>query len=366
MESVDCVVVGAGVIGLAVARRLATSGREVLVLEKEHAIGTETSSRNSEVIHAGIYYPRESNKARCCVAGKEALYRYCAARNISHQRLGKLIVATSSEQIATLRSLLEQGQTNGVLDLELLDASQVRCLEPELRCEAALLSPSTGILDSHAFMLALQADAENAGATFVFGCPVIEGRLAAPGAVLECTEGGAFRLHAGAVVNAAGLHAVTLAGRIAGFPNAHLPTQHLAKGNYYELGGAIPFRHLIYPVPEQGGLGVHLTLDLAGRARFGPDVEWVRTLDYDVDPSRSAAFYGSIRAYWPGLPAGSLCPGYAGIRPKLTPPGGPPTDFVLQGPETHGVPGLVNLFGIESPGLTSALAIADEVERLIV
>lgn len=363
MDRVDCVIIGAGVVGLAVARRLALSGREVLVLEKEDGIGTETSSRNSEVIHAGIYYPHGSNKARYCVAGRVALYRYCQVRNIPHKRIGKLIVATDPEQMTTLRQLLRKGKKNGVTDLELLPPGVASGLEPDLRCVGAVLSPSTGIIDSHAFMLALQADAESAGAVFAFGCPVIEGRLASPGAVLSCTEDGSYQLKAQAVVNAAGLHATALAAKLSGLAPRCLPSLYLAKGNYYELEGATPFRHLIYPVPEKAGLGVHLTLDLSGRGRFGPDVEWVSNIHYDVDPHRAASFYEAIRRYWPALRQGSLHPGYAGIRPKLAPPGGASTDFLIQGPTMHGRPGLVNLFGIESPGLTAALAIADEVEK---
>ncbi|MGQ9365524.1 NAD(P)/FAD-dependent oxidoreductase [Azospirillum sp. ST 5-10] len=364
MDRVDCVVVGAGVVGLAVARRLAMSGREVVVLEAAEAIGTGTSSRNSEVIHAGIYYPAGSLKARLCVAGRDALYAYCAGRGIAHRRLGKLIVATDEEQVANLAAIRRQAAANGVDDLQSLDAGAVRALEPDLHAVAALLSPSTGIVDSHGLMLALQGEAEGHGAMVAFHSPLLGARVAGRG--LEVAVGGAepMRLACTVLVNAAGLGAWRVARAVEGLPAAAVPPQHLAKGNYYALGhGRAPFRHLVYPVPEDGGLGVHLTLDLAGQARFGPDVEWLAGADYDhtVDPRRADRFYASIRRYWPGLPDAALVPAYCGIRPKLSGPGAPAADFLVQGPRDHGVPGLVNLFGIESPGLTACLALADAV-----
>jgi L-2-hydroxyglutarate oxidase LhgO len=364
LEDVDCVVVGAGAIGLAIARALARAGREVLVLERADAIGTETSSRNSEVIHAGIYYPAQLAKARWCVAGKEMLYRFCAEYGVPHRRCGKLIVATDAAQLPQLEKLRRQAAANGVTDLEFLDPAQVRALEPEVRCVRALWSPSSGIIDSHAYMLALQGDAERHGATIAFATPVVGG--AVRGAYIELHTGGAapFALRARTVVNSAGLGAQELARAIAGVPAATIPPLYLAKGNYYVLTGANPFTRLVYPLPEPGGLGVHVTIDLGGQARFGPDVEWVEAIDYTVDPRRADGFYAAVRRYWPGLADGALAPGYAGIRPKIEKPGGSSTDFWVQGPREHGVAGLVNLFGIESPGLTASLAIAEHVVAL--
>ncbi len=360
-ERIDCVVVGAGVVGLAVARAFALAGREVIVLEAAEAIGTETSSRNSEVIHAGIYYPHGSLMARLCVAGRRMLYDYCAAHGVAAQRCGKLIVATDAAEAERLDAIQARAEANGVEGMRLLSAAEARAMEPNLTCTAALLSPETGILDSHSFMLALQGDAEAAGAMIAFHSPVRSGRAVWDGMELEVGGDEPMRLHAGLVVNAAGLHAPALARRIEGMPSQLVPTQYYAKGNYFTLTGRAPFARLIYPVPVPGGLGVHLTLDLGGQARFGPDVEWVETLDYTVDPARADGFYEAIRRYWPGLPDASLAPGYSGIRPKITLPGAPAQDFVVQGPATHGMAGLVNLFGIESPGLTSALALAEHV-----
>lgn len=361
MEQLDCVVIGAGVIGLAVARALALDGREVVVLEAASLIGSETSSRNSEVIHAGIYYPTNSLKARLCVAGKIALYRYCEERGIAHARLGKLIVATADDQIPTLQKLREQAHRNDVDDVEFVDLDTLRRMEPELTAVAALHSPSTGIIDSHEFMLSLQGDAENAGAILVLNTPLIGGRIEAEGIVAETGGPDPMTFRCNAIVNCAGLNAPGIAARIVGLPRESIPQGYYAKGNYYTLSGRNPFRHLIYPVPVDGGLGVHVTIDLGGQARFGPDVEWIDEIDYDVDPTRAEEFYGAVRQYWPGLQDGSIQPGYAGIRPKLSPPGSPAADFVIQGQSEHGVPGLVNLYGIESPGLTASLAIAEEV-----
>ncbi len=361
LERVDCVVIGAGVIGLAVARALVLAGREVIVVEAAHAIGTETSSRNSEVIHAGIYYPAGSLKARFCVAGRRALYRYCQERRIPHRACGKLIIATGPAQLIELERLLAQATRNGVDDLQWLDAGQVYAIEPAIRCIKALRSPSTGIIDSHALMLALQGDAERAGALFAFLSPVTGGERREEGIVLDVGGSDPIRLLATRVINCAGLHAARVAGSLRGFPAEHVPAYYFAKGNYFILSGRAPFNSLIYPVPEQAGLGVHITLDLAGQTRFGPDVEWVDRIDYRVDPRRADGFYAAVRRYWPDLQDGALQPGYAGIRPKLQGPGQPVVDFMIQGPAEHGVRGLVNLFGIESPGLTSCLAIADYV-----
>ncbi len=364
-ETVECAVVGAGVVGLACARALALAGREVVVLEASGGIGNEISSRSSEVIHAGIYYPAGSLKARLCVAGRERLYAYCTSRGIPHSRLGKLIVATSDAQLPALETLRQAAIANAVTDLELLKAPSVRQLEPALRCVAALLSPSTGILDSHAFMLSLLGEAEAHGAAIAFHSPLRGGALLDAGFRLQV--GGSMPMHLGCriLLNSAGLSAQAVARSLAGFDPALVPPLFLAKGNYFTLAGPSPFRRLIYPMPEPAGLGVHVTLDLAGQARFGPDVEWIETLDYDVDPARGHFFHAAVRTYWPDLPEGALQPGYCGIRPKLQGPGAPAADFMVQGPETHGIAGLVNLYGIESPGLTASLALADlVVERL--
>jgi len=364
MNEVDCVVVGAGVVGLAIARRLAETGNEVVVLEEAATIGSETSSRNSEVIHAGIHYRAGSLMARMCVAGKQALYAYCESHGIPHRRCGKLIVATGRDDLDRLRSIQAQAAANGVYDLELLDAKAARDLEPALRCEAALISPSTGILDSHAFMLALRGDAEAAGAAFAFQAPFQKGRLVEGGIEIEVGGREPTILRCRLFVNAAGLNAPTVAHRIEDMPRDLIPKPYLAKGNYFSCTAQVPFSRLIYPVPEPGGLGVHLTLDIAGQARFGPDVEWIDAKDYNVDPSRAKMFYPAIRRYWPALPDGTLVPAYAGIRPKIVPPAVGAQDFVIQGPQQHGVEGLINLFGIESPGLTSSFALGDYVVEL--
>jgi L-2-hydroxyglutarate oxidase LhgO len=359
MDTVECVVIGAGVVGLAVARALARQGREVVILEAEDAIGTHTSSRNSEVIHAGIYYPKGSLKARACVEGKERLYRYCVERGIPHRRSGKLIVATDAAQAAELEAIQNKAHANGVTDVVWMSREQAVALEPELRCAAALYSPSTGIVDSHALMLAYQGDAESAGAMLALKSPLE--RAAVRGEGFELRVAGADPIRCRLLVNSAGLTAPSVARRIEGYPAALAPGEFYAKGNYYSLARRAPFSRLIYPVPEPGGLGVHITLDLAGQARFGPDVEWIDRIEYSVDPGRSARFYAAIRRYWPGLPDGALSPGYAGIRPKTAGPNDPAPDFLVQGPEAHGIPGLVHLYGIESPGLTASLALADTV-----
>jgi L-2-hydroxyglutarate oxidase LhgO len=360
MDRVDCVVIGAGVVGLALARHLAQQRREVVVLEAEERIGTGISSRNSEVLHAGLYYPTGSLKARLCVAGQRTLYDYCGAHGIAHRRCGKLIVASDESQIEALGRLWARAEANGVEDLDWLDPAEVRHLEPGLRCMAALLSPGTGIVDSHGVMRHLRWEAEAAGASVVLKSPVLGGRQRADG--LEVQVGGAepMTLLSGRVFNCAGLGAQAVAAAFEGIRLGAIPPLHLAKGNYYGLAGAAPFSRLVYPVPSEGGLGVHLTLDLGGQARFGPDVEWVDHEDYDVDPRRAERFYGEVRKYWPGLPDGALQPAYAGIRPKLHGPGEAAPDFLIQREDAHGVPGLVNLFGIESPGLTACLALAEE------
>ncbi len=364
MDDLDCAVIGGGVVGLAVARALALAGREVMVLEAEGAIGTGTSSRNSEVIHAGIYYPQGSLKATLCVEGKQLLYAYAEARGVPHRRCGKLIVATSAEQVVELEAIRLKAAANGVDDLEQISAAQAVALEPQLRCMAALVSPSTGIVDSHALMLSLLGDLENAGGMLALKSAVTRADLEEGGIVLTAQDG--TRLRCRSVVNAAGLGAPDLARHFGGLATETVPTAHFAKGNYFTLSGRAPFGRLVYPVPEPGGLGVHLTIDLGGQAKFGPDVQWVNSPDdLVVDPARGDAFYAEVRKYWPALPDGALIPGYAGMRPKISGPGDPAADFRIDGPRAHGVRGLVNLFGIESPGLTSSLAIGRHVVDLL-
>ncbi len=364
-ERVECVVIGAGVVGLAVARALALSGREVWVLEAADAIGTGTSSRNSEVIHAGIYYPTGSLKASLCVAGKQALYHYCAERGIAHRRLGKLIVAADAAEVPVLERIRAKAAENGVDDLTELSGEEARALEPALQVAGALLSPSTGIVDSHALMLSYQGDLEHAGGSVVLHAPVMGGQVLPGGLGFRLEVGGAeaMTLECDLLVNAVGLHAPDMARGIDGIPPETIPSRYLCKGSYYSLVGRAPFTRLIYPVPEKAGLGVHLTLDLGGQARFGPDTEWVEREEYDVDPDRASGFYAAIRRYWPGLPDRALSPGYAGIRPKISGPTEPNADFIVAGPAVHGIGGLVNLFGIESPGLTASLAIGEAVAR---
>jgi L-2-hydroxyglutarate oxidase LhgO len=375
MDQVQCIVVGAGVVGLAVARALAVSGHEVMVLEQADAIGTETSARNSEVIHAGIYYPQKSLKAQLCVRGRELLYAYAKARGIAHQQCGKLIVSTAHQQDAALQGLLQASLANGVdagepeHALRWLGESEARALEQDLACTAALLSPRTGTIDSHGLMLALQGDLEAAGGMVVLGTRVARIELHANRTHQVHTVGadGELELGSSLIVNAAGLHAVALAQTMSGLAPGHIPCAWYAKGNYFRYSGKPPFRHLIYPVPEPGGLGTHLTLDLAGRGRFGPDVQWLAQgsipaqFDYRVDESRRDAFASAVRRYWPGMNPDRLVPDTSGIRPKISGPGQPAADFRIDGPLHHGVPGLVNLFGIESPGLTASLAIAELV-----
>jgi L-2-hydroxyglutarate oxidase LhgO len=362
MESLETVVVGAGVVGLAVARALASSGREVVILEAENMIGTGTSSRNSEVIHAGIYYEPGSLKARLCVEGRQKLYPYCEQRGVPHRKCGKLIVATAAADEQGLERIARRAEAAGVDELRGLAGHEARALEPALQCTSALLSPETGIIDSHGLMLAYLGEAEDNGATLAVRSKVTAIRRGIEGFELEVdADGERIEIACREFVNAAGLGAVALASVLEGFPAAHLPTLYLAKGNYFALTGRCPFSRLIYPIPNEAGLGVHLTIDLGGQGRFGPDVEWIETVDYGVRADRGESFYQQIRTYWPGLPDGSLHPSYSGIRPKLVPDGFPAADFRIDGPAEHGVEGLVNLFGIESPGLTASLAIAELV-----
>ena len=359
MESTDVVVIGAGAVGIACARALALAGREVLLLESESGFGTGVSSRNSEVIHAGLYYPNGSSKARHCVAGRQLLYDYCSQRGIPARRCGKLLVATEANQDAQIDKLRANAAGNGVDDLILIDGAKARSMEPALRCTAALLSPSSGILDSHAYMLSLLGDFENAGGTVVFNTAVSGGRIDRDGVVVHVQ--GADPLHARLVVNCAALGAQTVAHAIEGFPAAHIPQLRYARGNYFAISGRSPFSHLIYPLPEAAGLGIHLTIDMGGQAKFGPDVEWIDQPGYSVDATRADLFYREIIKYWPGIKDHALQPAYAGIRPKINGPNEASADFYIAGRETHGVHGIINLFGIESPGLTASLSIAQEV-----
>ncbi|PLX73226.1 MAG: FAD-dependent oxidoreductase [Azoarcus sp.] len=366
METIDCVVIGAGVVGLACARALAQAGREVIILERETTFGSGISARNSEVIHAGLYYAPGSLKAHLCVSGRDKLYRYCAERGIGHQRCGKLLVAPRPQQTDALKNIHARAQTNGVHDLRWLNSSEIRDMEPELDAHAALLSPSTGIVDSHGLMLGLLGDAEHHGAMLALASPVRGGRVDGDGIVLQIVDdsGTETELRAGCVINAAGLDAIDIAHHIEGVPTAALPQAHFARGVYFTYRGRAPFSRLIYPIPEAGGLGVHLTLDLGGQAKFGPDVEWIDAPDYSVDPARAERFYTAIRKWWPALEDGRLDPGYAGVRPKIVGPGAPDADFRFDGPAQHGIPGLIQLFGIESPGLTASMAIGEHVAQL--
>ena len=371
MEKIDALVIGAGVVGLAVGRALAQAGHETIVVERESSIGQGVSSRNSEVIHAGLYYTPGSNKAALCVRGKALLYELCAARGVPHAQLGKLVVATDESQHAALRSLQAKAIANGV-PVSWLTADEARAREPALACTAALLSPSTGIVDSHGFMIALQGDLENAGGMIALESRVVSADFTQHGgAVVTVLSGGTTtELQAGIVVNAASLHATHLARQLHGLATTHVPQEHYAKGSYYTLSGKAPFHHLIYPAPDDAWLGVHLTLDLGGQAKFGPDLEWLDgkdpdAIDYAVDLRRADGFYEAVRRYWPALPDDSLQPSYSGVRPKIYARGEPAADFRIDGPATHGIPGLVNLFGIESPGLTSAMAIGERVLALV-
>ena len=358
-DTVDTIIIGAGVVGLAIARRMAMAGHEVVVLEAEDAIGTGISSRNSEVIHAGIYYPEGSLKGELCRPGRDALYDYCQSHGIPFKRIGKLIVATAENEIHALDDLLVKAEANGVDDLERLSANQAQALEPQLACFGAILSPSTGILDSHAYMLALQGDAEALGGVVALSSPFDGGALFDDTITVRVGGAEPTALRCRQFINAAGLGANAVAAGLKGFPRESVPPLYYAKGNYFTLTGKSPFQRMIYPVPVEAGLGTHSSTDLGGQTKFGPDVEWIEEPDYVVDPARAEKFAIAIRRYWPGLPDGALQPGYVGIRPKLVPQGVPRGDWVIHGPETHGAAGIVNLYGIESPGLTASLAIAD-------
>jgi L-2-hydroxyglutarate oxidase LhgO len=366
LNDVDCIVIGAGVVGLAIARALARGGREVVILERERHFGMHTSSRNSEVIHAGIHYMPGSLKARLCVSGRDLLYRYCTERGIGHRRCGKLTVATSEEQLATLEKIEINARASGVFDLQWFDAEQAARAEPQLQCLRALWSPSTGIIDSHAYMQALLADAEASGAIIAYGTQVASLRPTPAGIEIVIEKESSPDVRARLVINAAGLYAHLVAASIEGFPAQHIPAISYAKGSYFALTGASPFTRLVYPAPRAGGhLGIHLTIDLTGAARFGPDTEWVDAIDYAVDPQRAVFFAEVIREYWPRLSARRLYPAYAGIRPKVSGPGEASRDFSISGPDDHGLAGIVNLFGIESPGLTASLALGETIAAMI-
>ena len=366
-EHVNCIVIGAGVVGLAIARRLAMAGHEVIVVEAADAIGTATSSRNSEVIHAGIYYAKDSLKAKLCVGGKWQLYEYCQSHGVPHANCGKLIVATSDEEIETLAGIKVRAADNGVDDLYEIGGNAAREMEPALTCASALMSPSTGIIDSHGVMLAYQGDAEDHGAMIAFESAVVGGEARDNNFEIRArlADGEEYTLSCNLLINSAGLGAQGVAQGLQGLSAEHVPPLYYCKGSYFSLLGKQPFSRLIYPVPASASLGVHVTVDLAGQIRFGPDQEWIDDIDYDVDPQRAEVFYEAVRRYYPELPDNALIPAYSGMRPKIQAPDEAALDFMIQGPEEHGLAGLINLFGIESPGLTSSLAVADEVARLL-
>ena len=365
VDTVDVVVIGAGVVGLASARALALAGLEVLVIEREARFGTGISARNSEVVHAGLYDAPGSLKATLCVRGRTLLLDYCAARGVAHQRCGKLVVATRAAELPALGALLARGQANGVLGLQRISAAEARAMEPALACAGALHSPASAIVDSHGLMTALLADAEHAGAMLALRTPFVSAERQGAGWRLRTGGSQPFELACRWLVNAAGLGAPSVARAMRGFPPSAVPSQQLAKGHYFALAGRAPFSRLIYPTPVDGGLGIHLTLDLGGQARFGPDVEWLPegtaepSLDYAVDTRRAAAFEADVRRYWPALPAGALQPAYTGVRPKLSGPGAAPADFVMAGPRHHGCAGVVQLFGIESPSCSFGFLMAN-------
>ncbi|WP_019450208.1 NAD(P)/FAD-dependent oxidoreductase [Cupriavidus sp. BIS7] len=368
MERVDCVVIGAGVVGIAIARALSLAGREVLLLDSENAFGTQTSARNSEVLHAGLSYAPGSLKARMCRRGRDAIYEYAVERGIGHKRVGKLIVATSESEVDGLHKYMKLAQANDVNDLQMLDAKGVRALEPEVQAVAGLFSPSTGIVDSHGLMLSYLGDAEAAGANLVLNSPVAGGKATDNGIELDIGGAEPIRLLARTVINSAGLYAHEVARAIEGMPKELVPEVYYAIGHYYTLQSRSPFTHLVYPVTREAALRVHVTLDLGGQCKFGPDIDWRSEVDYTFDASNAPRFYEGIRRFWPGLRDGTLQPGYTGIRPRLAGPESlhnAGTDFVIQGEQSHGVRGLVNLFGIESPGLTSSLAIGEFLAGMV-
>ena len=364
-ETIDCAVIGAGVVGLAIARKLAITGREVVVLEAEEHFGTHTSSRNSEVIHAGIYYPTGSLKARLCFTGRNALYRYAGEHDVNHRRIGKVIVACDESELAGLEKYRKQAELNGCTDLRMLSGVELAELEPNVKAVAGFLSPSTGIIDAHGLMLAYLGDAETHGGALAVASPVTSGKVTREGIVLQVASTEPMELLCNTVVNSAGFHAQAVARSIGGIPAETVPPTHYAIGHYYTLAGKSPFNRLVYPVARPDWLGVHVTIDLGGQVKFGPDFDWIDRIDYRFDESRESAFYAAIRRYYPGLPDGALHAGYTGIRPKIHGPSEPAPDFLIQGPREHGIRGLVNLYGIESPGLTSSLAIADYVNELL-
>jgi L-2-hydroxyglutarate oxidase LhgO len=374
MDRVDCVVIGAGVIGLAVAREMALQGRETILLERESTFGTISSARNSEVIHAGIYYPKDSLKAKLCVEGNRMLYEYCRSHHVATQPYGKLIVASDESQLNDLQAILYKAQQNNVPEIKMLTGEQAKSMEPELQCSAALLSASTGIVDSHGFMLSLLGGFEDAGGMIAYQSPLISARPigsnAQDGFELEIGGADGMKIQTKLLINCAGMSAPAIAKKIEGLAQEQIPKAYFAKGNYFSLSGKSPFKHLIYPIPEPGGLGVHLTLDMGGQAKFGPDVEWLEIddenqIDYTVNPKRGESFYAAVRKYWPGLKDNALQPDYSGVRAKIVPPNVPAGDFCFNTPKDHGLEGLFNLYGFESPGLTSSLAIAKYLEGQI-
>jgi L-2-hydroxyglutarate oxidase LhgO len=374
MEQVDCVVIGAGVVGLAVAREMALQGRETILLEREASFGTISSARNSEVIHAGIYYPKDSLKAKLCVAGNRLLYEYCRSHQVSTNPCGKLIVAADASQLDDLQAILFKAQNNQVPNIKMISGVQAKSLEPQLRCEAALLSASTGVVDSHGFMLSLLGGFEDAGGMVAYQSPFLSakaiGNQAEGGFELSIGGSDGMTIQTKLLINCAGLSAPAVAQKIEGLSQEQIPKAYFAKGNYFSLSGKSPFSHLIYPIPEPGGLGVHLTLDMGGQAKFGPDVEWLDIeeegqINYTVDPGRGDRFYAAVRQYWPGLKDGALQADYSGVRAKVVAPNQPAGDFCFDGPEQHQLQGLFNLYGFESPGLTSSLAIAQNLEAQI-
>ena len=374
MEQVDCVVIGAGVVGLAVAREMALQGRETILLERENAFGTISSARNSEVIHAGIYYPKDSLKAKLCVEGNHLLYEYCRSHQVATQPYGKLIVASDEQQIDDLQAILYKAQNNGVPEIKFISGDEATQLEPKLKCSAAILSSSTGIVDSHGFMLSLLGGFEDAGGMIAYQSPLISAKPIGSGGEggFELNIGGpdGMKLQTQLLINCAGMSAPAVAHRIEGLHPEQIPKAYFAKGNYFSLSGKSPFTHLIYPIPEPGGLGVHLTLDMGGQAKFGPDVEWLdieneAQIDYTVNPKRGDGFYEAVRRYWPDLKDHALQPDYSGVRAKIVPPNSPAGDFCFNAPQDHGLQGLYNLYGFESPGLTSSIAIARYLEEKI-